>query len=90
MNKYMIERIMPGVGGLGPEELKGAAMTSNEALAKLAPRIKWIESYVTAEKTFCVYEAEDEAVIKEHSELSGFPANTITQIGGMIDPSTAN
>lgn len=90
MNRYMIERIMPGVGGLGPEELKGAAMTSNEALAKLAPRIKWIESYVTAEKTFCIYEAEDEAVIQEHSELSGFPANIVTRIGGMIDPSTAD
>jgi hypothetical protein len=65
-------------------------MTSNEALAKLSPRIKWLESYVTAEKTFCIYEAEDEAVIQEHAELSGFPANVITQIGGMIDPSTGN
>ena len=90
MQRYMIERNIPGVGGLGPDQLKGAAMTSNEALAKLTPRIKWIESYVTAEKTFCVYEAEDEAVIMEHSEMSGFPANVITAIGGMIDPSTAD
>lgn len=90
MNRYVIERNIPGVGGFDGEQLKGAAMTSNEALAKLAPRIKWIESYVTAEKTFCIYEAEDEAVIQEHSELSGFPANVITQITGMIDPSTAD
>ena len=89
MNRYVIERNIPGVGGLGPDQLKGAAMTSNEALAKLAPRIKWIHSYVTAEKTFCIYEAEDEAVIQEHSELSGFPANVVTRITGMIDPSTA-
>ena len=89
MKKYMIERDIPGVGQMTPEQLKGAAATSNAALAQLGPRIAWVESFVTGDKTFCVYMAEDEAVIHEHSKLSGFPANKITQIGGKIDPTTA-
>jgi hypothetical protein len=89
MKKYLIERDIPGVGAFTPEQLKGAAATSNAALAQLANRVQWQESYVTGDKTFCVYLAEDEAAIREHSRLSGFPANKITQISGVIDPTTA-
>jgi hypothetical protein len=89
MRKFMIERDIPGVGSLGACELSDAATTSNDALAKLAPRVQWQQSYVTGNKTFCVYLAEDEDVIREHAELSGFPANVITEITGVIDPATS-
>ena len=88
MRKFMIERDIPGVGRLNTDELHGAACTSNTALAKLAPRVQWQQSYVTGDKTFCVYLAQDEDAIREHAELSGFPANVITEITGVIDPST--
>jgi len=88
MRKFMIERNIAGVGKLNAEELHGAACTSNAALAKLAPRVQWQQSYVTGDKTFCVYLAKDEDAIREHAELSGFPANVITEITGVIDPST--
>ncbi|MCH6578283.1 MAG: DUF4242 domain-containing protein [Proteobacteria bacterium] len=89
MRKYIIERDMPAVGGLGRDELSGAAETSNGALRELGPDIQWVESFVAADKTFCVYLAKDEAIIHKHSELSGFPATKITEIIGMIDPTTA-
>jgi hypothetical protein len=89
MKKYMIERDIPGVGAMTADQLKGAAATSNAALAKLGPRVQWLESFVTADKTFCVYMAEDEAAIQEHARLSGFPANKVTEVGGMISPATA-
>lgn len=75
---------------MSEEELCGASQASNTALAKLAPRIQWQQSYVAGDKTFCVYLAEDDAVIREHAELSGFPADTITEIRTRIDPTTAN
>ncbi|MGI3185707.1 DUF4242 domain-containing protein [Nioella aestuarii] len=90
MKKYVIEREVPGIGGMSGEELCGAAQTSNAALAKLPGRVQWQHSYVAGDKTFCVYLAEDEAAIREHSELSGFPANSITEIKSVIDPTTAN
>lgn len=88
MKKYVIERAIPGVGGMSAEELCGAARTSNDALAQLSPRVQWQHSYVAGDKTFCVYLAEDEAAIREHAEISGFPANTITEIATVIDPTT--
>jgi hypothetical protein len=88
MKKYIIERDIPGVGQLDAEQLKGAAATSNAALAQLGPRVQWQQSFVAGDKTFCVYLAEDEEAIREHSRLSGFPANKITEISGVIDPST--
>ena len=88
MKKYMIEREIPGVGAFTGEQLKGAAATSNAALAKLSG-VQWQESYVTGDKTFCVYLAESEDAIREHSRLSGFPANRITEIASVIDPTTA-
>ena len=89
MKKYLIERNIPGVDQLDHEALRGAASRSNAVLAQLAPRIQWRESYVTQDKLFCVYLAEDEAVIAEHARLSGFPAHRITEIGRVIDPATA-
>lgn len=89
MKKYLIERDIAGVDQLNAEQLKGAATASNAALAQLSPRVQWVESFVTKDKTFCLYLAEDEAVIQEHARLSGFPANKITEVAGIIDPTTA-
>ncbi len=89
MRRYVIERDIPEVGSFEREQLKGAAAKSNEALAQLAPKIQWIHSYVAANQTFCIYLAESEAEIHRHAEISGFPANRITEIGKMIDPTTA-
>jgi hypothetical protein len=90
MRKFIIERELPAVGSMEREQLKGAAAKSNEALAQLGPDIQWVESYVAADKTFCVYLAKDEAIIRRHAEISGFPANRITEIRRMIDPTTAS
>ena len=90
MQAYLIERDIPGVGSMTSEELCGAAATSNTALSQLAPKVQWQHSYVTGDKTFCIYLAEDEAAIHEHAKLSGFPANKVTPITGRIDPTTAN
>lgn len=89
MRKFMIERDIPSVGKFSEEELRGAATTSNDALDQLGTDIQWQFSFVTGDKTFCVYLAENEALIRRHSELSGFPANQITEIFEVIDPSTA-
>lgn len=89
MRKYIIERDIPGIGSFGRQQLCDAAKTSNAALARLGPDIQWVESFVAADKTFCVYLAKDEAVIRRHAELSGFPATRISEVKGMIDPTTA-
>jgi hypothetical protein len=88
MKKYVIEREIPGVGTMGPSDLSGAAKTSNKALSQLAPKVQWQQSYVAKDKTFCVYFAENEDAIREHTRLSGFPANKITPVTGIIDPTT--
>ncbi len=88
LNKYIIERDIPEVGSLEREQLAGAAAKSNEALNQLAPDIQWLESFVAADKTFCVYLAKDEATINKHAEISGFPATKITEVRKMIDPTT--
>jgi hypothetical protein len=90
MKRYVIEREIPRVGTLEREQLKEVAAKSNEALSKLAPDIQWVESFVAADKTFCIYLAKDEAVIHRHAELSGFPASKITEIGKKLDPATAS
>lgn len=89
MKRYVIERDLPGVGGLSPEQLKGAAATSNEALAKLNGKAQWLQSFVVEDKTFCIYLAEDEAAVHEHARLSGFPASKVTEVKTIIDPTTA-
>ena len=89
MRKFIIEREIPKVGTLEREQLREVAKTSNAALAELGTDIQWVQSYVADEKTFCVYLAKDEAIIRRHAEISGFPANKITEIRRVIDPSTA-
>ena len=88
MKRFLIERDISGVGNLSAEQLKGVAAKSNSVLAKLAPNVQWLESYVAANKTFCIYLAKDEAIIRKHAELSGFPATKITEVRKMIDPTT--
>ena len=88
LNRYIIERDIPEVGTLERQQLAEAAAKSNEALAELAPDIQWVESYVGADKTFCVYLARDEDIIRRHAEISGFPATKVTAIGKTIDPTT--
>jgi len=88
LKRYIIERDIPEVGTFEREQLRGAAQKSNEALAQLAPNIQWVNSYVAGDKTFCVYLAKDEDVIRKHAELSGFPATKITEISKTIDPTT--
>jgi hypothetical protein len=90
MKKYVIEREIPQVGSLEEEQLREAAVRSNHALHQLGPDIQWQESYVAGDKTFCVYLAKDESIIRRHAELSGFPATKITEITKVIDPTTAN
>jgi hypothetical protein len=89
LHRFIIERDIPKVGTFDREQLKAASAKSNSVLAELAPDIQWIESFVAADKTFCVYLAKDQAIIRKHAEMSGFPATTITEIGKMIDPTTA-
>lgn len=88
LKKFIIERDIPAVGSFDREQLRGAAARSNKVLAELAPDIQWQESFVAADKTFCVYLAKDEAIIRKHAEISGFPATKITEIRKMIDPTT--
>jgi len=85
----MIEREIPSVGTLEGQQLREAAAKSNAALAQLAPRVQWQQSYVAGDKTFCVYLAESEDAVREHAKISGFPATRITEIKRVIDPSTA-
>lgn len=87
MKRYVIERDLPGVGGLKSAELGGAAKTSNAALAAISG-VQWERSYVAGDKTFCVYLAESEDKIQEHAARSGFPANKVTEIVTIIDPTT--
>jgi hypothetical protein len=89
MKRYVIEREIPGVGALDRTAICQAAQTSNAALAELAPKVQWVHSYVTDNKTFCVYLAESEEAIREHAEKSGFPANKISPVQCVIDPTTA-
>ena len=89
MRKYIIEREIPKVGSLSREQFREAAAKSNGVLKALGPDIQWVESFVAADKLFCHYHAKDESIIREHAEQSGFPATRITEIGKMIEPTTA-
>jgi Protein of unknown function (DUF4242) len=89
LRRFIIERDIPKVGTLEREQLRTAAAKSNDALDQLAPDIQWVQSYVADDKTFCVYLAKDEAVIRRHAEISGFPATKITEVRKIIDPTTA-
>jgi hypothetical protein len=90
MRKFMIEREIPQIGSLEREQMRQAAARSNAVLRQLGPDIQWLESYVTANKMFCMYLATDESIIRRHAELSGFPASKVTEVGTIIDPTTAS
>lgn len=89
MKAFIIERALPGIGSAGEANLAAAASTSNTAIKQLAPSVQWLHSYVTADQTYCVYLAENEAAIREHARISGFPVTKVTPITGRIDPTTA-
>ncbi len=89
MPKFVIEREIPGAGKLSPEELKGISQISCGVLSKMGPQIQWIHSYVTGDKVYCVYIAPTEAIVREHALQGGFPANRVSQVMNMIDPTTA-
>jgi hypothetical protein len=88
LKRYVIERDIPNIGASSEQDLSGAAATSNSALAQLAPRVQWEHSYVAGDKTFCVFLAEDEDDIREHAQISGFPATVITEVKAVLDPTT--
>jgi Protein of unknown function (DUF4242) len=88
MPKYVIERTLPGAGELSQDELKGISQKSNQVLCDLGPEIRWLQSYVTDDKIYCVYVAPDEDMILEHARCGGFPADRVSKVSAMIDPST--
>jgi hypothetical protein len=90
MKTYLIERDIPDAGKLTPEQLKAISQKSCSVLKEMGPQIQWIQSYVTGNKIFCVYKAENEELIREHAKKGGFPANTITEVSSVISPATAN
>lgn len=89
MPKYVIEREIPGAGKLTPEQLQNISQTSCSVLNKLGPTIQWLESYVTEDKIYCVYIAPSQQLIEEHARQGGFPANRISEVKTIIDPTTA-
>ncbi len=89
MPKFLIEREIPGAGALKPEELQAISQKSCGVLRDMGPQIQWVESYVTGDKVYCVYIAPDEAAVREHATRGGFPANRVSEIRRMIDPTTA-
>ncbi len=89
MPKFVIEREIPGIGSFSAENLSGAAVKSNDALTALAPRVQWQQSYITADKVYCVYIAEDEEAVVAHAQLSGFPAHRISRVTAVLDPTSA-
>jgi hypothetical protein len=89
MPKYVIERDLPGAGALSAEQLRGISQTSCGVLRNLGPQIQWLQSYVTKDKIYCVYIAPNEAIVREHAKQGGFPANRISEVKTIIDPTTA-
>ena len=89
MPKYIIEREIAGAGKLTPEQLQNISRKSCGVLKNIGPQIQWLESYVTDDKVYCVYIAPDEATVREHAKQGGFPANRISEVKGIIDPTTA-
>jgi hypothetical protein len=88
MKRYLIEREIARIGSLEREQLCAAAAKSNQVLRQLGPEIQWVESFVAADKLFCIYLAENEALIHQHAQSSGFPATRVTEISRTIDPTT--
>lgn len=89
MPKYVIEREIPGAGKLSPEQLKSISQTSCGVLSNMGPQIQWVNSFVTADKIYCVYIAPNEDMVREHARQGGFPANSVSEVATVIDPTTA-
>ena len=89
MPKYVIEREIPGAGKLTSEQLKGISQTSCGVLSKIGSEIQWLHSYVTSDKIYCVYIAPNEEMVREHAQQGGFPANAVSEVANIIDPTTA-
>ena len=89
MPKYIIEREIPGAGDMSAETLQGVAQHSCSVLQAMGPSIQWVESFVTADKIYCVYIAPSEAVVREHASKGGFPANSVCEVKTIIDPTTS-
>ncbi|REJ67481.1 MAG: DUF4242 domain-containing protein [Planctomycetota bacterium] len=89
MPKYVIEREIPGAGDLSGDDLQGISQKSCGVLKELGPTIQWVQSYVTGDKVYCVYIAPNEELVRKHAELGGFPANRVSQVVEVIDPTTA-
>ena len=89
MPKYVIERELPGAGKLSPSELQGISQTSCNVLRELGPEIQWVQSYVTDNKIYCIYNAPNAEIIREHAQKGGFPANSVSEVRSIIDPTTA-
>ncbi|MGN7830101.1 DUF4242 domain-containing protein [Pseudoxanthomonas sp. 22568] len=89
MPRYVIERDLPGAGLLPAEELRAISRKSCEVLEELGPQVQWMQSYVTADKVYCIYVAPNEDLIREHARMGGFPANRIAEVHAVIDPVTA-
>ena len=89
MPKYIIERGIPGAGDLSPEELRAVSRKSCGVLREMGPQIQWVESFVTADRIYCVYLAPDEEAVREHAARGGFPADRVSEVKTMIDPTTA-
>jgi hypothetical protein len=89
MPKYVIEREIPGVGKLSAEQLRSVSQTSCGVLSNMGPQIQWLHSYVTGDKIYCVYIAPNEAMVREHASQGGFPANSVSEVVTVIDPTTA-
>jgi hypothetical protein len=89
MPKYVIERDIPGAGKLSKQELRGISQTSCSVLRQMGPEIQWLHSYVTGDKIYCVYIAPNEEMIREHAQRGGFPANRISEVKTIIDPTTS-
>lgn len=89
MPKFVIERDLPGAGSLSPQQLQAISQKSCGVLSSLGPQIQWIHSYVTADKIYCVYIAPNEEMVRQHATQGGFPANRISEVKTVIDPTTA-
>ncbi|AXJ04453.1 hypothetical protein CFN16_10040 [Pseudomonas fluorescens] len=90
MPKFVIEREIPGAGKLSEQELKAVSQTSCNVLRELGPEVQWLQSYVTADKIYCVYISPNEELVREHAKRGGFPANSVSRVTSIIDPTTAD
>jgi hypothetical protein len=89
MPKYVIEREIPGAGDLSQEQLKAISQTSCGVLSNMGPQIQWVQSYVTGNKIYCIYIAPNEEMVQEHAQKGGFPANSVSEVHAIIDPTTS-